>query len=94
MPSAFETLGDWFRYLKAEGFNAPTQVPWAIQRTQKALELGPDEAVEWLADRGLLVMYNTGVTVDVRATTQDIMSLAEDPAVPPPESPTTGDEAN
>jgi len=76
--SAFKSLGGWFEYSRAEGFNVPTQVPWAIQRTQKALDLGADEAVEWLEAHRLLFVYPGGITVDLRATSMDIEVLAEE----------------
>ena len=75
---AFKTLGGWFEYMRAEGFNIPTQVPWAIQRTQKALNLDADEAVEWLEAHRLLFVYPAGITVDLRATSMDIEVLAKE----------------
>jgi hypothetical protein len=76
--SAFKSLGEWFQYMRTEGFNVPTQVPWAIQRAQKALDLGADEAIEWLEARRLLFVYPGGITVDLRATSMDIEVLARE----------------
>ena len=77
-PGSFDSLGDWFKHVRAEGFNVPVQVPAAIQRAEKAWGLDWQQAFERLVDAKLLIAYPGGVTVDLRATTQDLNTLVSD----------------
>ena len=63
-PRSFKSLRAWFDYMRAEGFNVPVQVPWAIQRAERAWGFDSQEAFEWLKQKGLLFVYQRGVTVE------------------------------
>lgn len=76
-PSAFDSLGAWFTYLKAEGFNVSTQVPWAIGRARDHLASDSQTAFDWLMTNELLFVYHGGITVDLRATVMDFGSLVD-----------------
>ena len=77
-PGSFESLGSWFEYVRAEGFNVPVQVPWAIQRAEQAWSLDSQQAFERLVASKLMFVYPGGVTVDLRATTQDLNTHVSD----------------
>ena len=74
-PRSFEDLGGWFKYMRTEGFNVPVQVPTAIQRAQRAMDLDAQGAFDWLKENKLLVIYPGGATIDIRATVEDLDEL-------------------
>ena len=78
VPAQFETLGEWFRYCRSEGFSVPTQVPHAISKVMKHLELGRQEAFEWLITHRLLHIGQGIVVANMRALMEEvIMDLAK-----------------
>jgi hypothetical protein len=77
-PGQFGSVGEWFTYLRSEGFSVPVQAPHAIRRAMDAFEMDPQEAFRWLVDRRLLAVMKGVVVVDLRATRVDLRTVGED----------------
>jgi len=43
-PGQFGSVGEWFTYLRSEGFSVPVQAPHAISRVMDAFEMDHEEA--------------------------------------------------
>ena len=71
-PGQFETVGDWFKYVRSEGFNVPVQVPHAISRVMDTFDVDHQDAFTWLVERRLLTVVKRVVIVDLRATHIDL----------------------
>lgn len=73
VPAQFETLGEWFRYCRSEGFLVPTQVPHAVSKVMEHLELGRQEAFEWLITHRLLHIGQGIAVVSMRAVMEEVI---------------------
>jgi len=76
-PGQFGSVGEWFTYLRSEGFSVPVQAPHAISRVMDAFEMDHQDAFRWLVDRRLLVVMKSVVIVDLRATQVDLRTVGE-----------------